>query len=97
MFARLRVTPESLPIVTSVWSTPGSARISRATRSAWRRVSARLVPSGARMLTSNSATSFGGVKPLGTAAASGTHDPSVAHAATTTTQRCLMTHLRTTM
>ncbi len=84
-------------MVTSVCATPGTWRICAASRSAMSRVSTRLVPSGARMFTSNSAMSLGGVKLLGTAAASGAQEPSVTQQATTMIQRCFMKKRRIAM
>ena len=62
MPARFGVRWSLSPMVRSVPSTPGSSRIARAKRSAMRSVAARLVPSGVRMFTTNSASSTGGRK-----------------------------------
>ncbi len=51
MLARLGVRWLLSPMVSSVYSTPGIPRMSRATRSAARSVTARLEPSGVRRET----------------------------------------------
>jgi hypothetical protein len=84
-------------MVTMVSTTSGHCRTSRAMRSAERPVAARLVPSGARMLISNCASSFLGKNPLGTALNSGMHDPSDRNDATTTIQRRSTTKASTAM
>ena len=85
--ARLGVFVWLSPIVTFVAVTSLHSRTSRAMRSAESSVDARLVPSGVRTLISNWASSFLGKKPFCTFLTRGTHDPSVANAATTTIQR----------
>ena len=60
MLARFGVRWSLSPMVSSVYSTPGICRMSRATRSAARSVTARLEPSGVRSETWNCASSVAG-------------------------------------
>ncbi len=98
MFARLRVTAESLPMVTRVWSTPGMrADLARDALGLEARLGEARPLRGAHVHVELGHV-VGRREALRHAPTrAGTQEPSVAHAATTTTQRCCMTHRRTAM
>ncbi len=77
----------SSPTVTSVASTSGSSRISRATRSPTSSVAATLRPSGRRISTSNCALSSIGKKPFFAILPVMPIEPHEAITVSTTTQR----------